>query len=165
MLIDTAGTAVGQVNGLAAGHAARAGCQSIDLAATGQQLNIAELEDMHIHKTGALIRDSVVLGALSNTRTDEAALAKLDHYAKCIGLAFQIRDDILDIEGTTEEIGKQQGADIAHDKATYPSLLGMDEARRRSDELLKMALAELDSLDYDTEGLDYLAHMIVLRRT
>jgi geranylgeranyl pyrophosphate synthase len=94
-----------------------------------------------------------------------ADLHALERFVDYMGLAFQIRDDILDIEGTTEEIGKQQGADIAHDKATYPSLLGMDEARRRSDELLNMALAELDSLDYDTEGLNYLAHLIVLRRT
>ena len=91
-------------------------------------------------------------------------LHALERFVDYVGLAFQIRDDILDIEGTTEEIGKQQGVDIAHDKATYPSLLGMDEARRRSDELLKMALTELDALDLDTAGLRYLAHLIVLRR-
>ncbi len=82
-----------------------------------------------------------------------------------MGLAFQIRDDILDIEGSTEEIGKQQGADIAHDKATYPAMIGLGEAHRRADELLRQALEALDEIDRDTESLRHLARLIVLRKT
>ncbi|MFW2403846.1 MAG: polyprenyl synthetase family protein [Gammaproteobacteria bacterium] len=141
------------------------GGQAIDIGAEGQNLDVAELEHMYRLKTGRLLRASVMSAAYCPPERSTTELHGLERFVDYMGLAFQIRDDILDIEGTTEEIGKQQGADIAHDKATYPSLLGMDEARRRSDELLKMALAELDSLNCDTEGLDYLAHMIVLRRT
>ena len=103
---------------LAAGSRGMAGGQAIDLAATKQQLNIAELEDMHIHKTGALIRASVVLGALCSPSSAQADIEKLDHYAKCIGLAFQIRDDILDVEGEAETLGKNTGMDQRLEKST-----------------------------------------------
>jgi farnesyl diphosphate synthase len=141
------------------------GGQAIDIAAEGQNLDVAELEHMYRLKTGRLLRASVLSAAYCPPMREPSELHALERFVDYMGLAFQIRDDILDIEGTTEEIGKQQGADIAHDKATYPALLGLDEAHRRADELLKMALAELDALDCNTEALEYLAHLIVLRRT
>jgi farnesyl diphosphate synthase len=101
---------------VASGSRGMAGGQAIDLAAVGKSLNIAELEDMHVHKTGALIRASVKMGALCQPKIDNNQLKKLDHYAKCIGLAFQIQDDILDVTSDTETLGKTQGADIALNK-------------------------------------------------
>ena len=106
---------------LASGSRGMAGGQAIDIESVGYVLNIAELENMHIHKTGALIRASVKLGALAFPSIENHILEKLDHYAKCIGLAFQIQDDILDVESDTETLGKPQGSDIAHNKVTYPS--------------------------------------------
>ena len=149
---------------LASGSRGMAGGQAIDLAATGQSQNIAELEDMHIHKTGALIRASLVLGALHGTRIDSAQLDKLDHYAKCIGLAFQIRDDILDVESDSATLGKQQGADVAHNKPTYVSLLGVDGARTRLDELLDDALAALHMFDQSADLLREIARYIAERK-
>ena len=115
----------------AAGSRGMVGGQAIDLAAVGQELGLAELENMHIHKTGALIRASVLLGALSQPKVEPAVLEQLDHYAKCIGLAFQIRDDILDVIGDAATLGKTTGADRALNKPTYPTLLGLDGARPR----------------------------------
>ena len=148
---------------LAAGSRGMAGGQAIDLAATGQQLNIAELEDMHIHKTGALIRASVVLGALSNTRTEAAALTRLDHYAKCIGLAFQIRDDILDIEGEAETLGKNTGMDQHLEKSTYPALIGLDAARQRASELHTEAMDSLSGFDQQADPLRWISSYIIER--
>ena len=85
---------------------------------------------MHMNKTGALIRTSVQLGALTAESISNKELASLDEYAKCVGLAFQIRDDILDIEGDTAVIGKPQGSDLARNKSTYPALLGMNGAKK-----------------------------------
>lgn len=148
---------------LAAGSRGMAGGQAIDLAATGQQLNIAELEDMHIHKTGALIRASVVLGALSNTHADDAALSMLDHYAKCIGLAFQIRDDILDVEGEAETLGKNTGMDQHLDKPTYPALIGLEAARQRARELHTEAMDSLSSFDHQADPLRWISTYIIER--
>jgi farnesyl diphosphate synthase len=148
---------------LAAGSRGMAGGQAIDLAATGQQLNIAELEDMHIHKTGALIRASVVLGSLSSTHTDDLALARLDHYAKCIGLAFQIRDDILDVEGEAETMGKNTGMDQHLEKSTYPSLIGLEAARQRARELHEEAMDSLSGFDENADPLRWISMYIVER--
>jgi farnesyl diphosphate synthase len=101
---------------LASGSRGMAGGQSLDLTAVGKQLDIAELEDMHIHKTGALIRASVLLGTLCAESASEKQVQALDHYGKYIGLAFQVRDDILDVTGSTEQLGKQAGADRALNK-------------------------------------------------
>ena len=148
---------------LASGSRGMVGGQAIDLAAVGRTLNLPELEDMHIHKTGALIRASVALGALSNQQLDHDIFHRLDHYSRCIGLAFQIRDDILDIESDTVTLGKTQGADIARNKPTYPSLLGMAEAKQRARNLYQEALECLAPLDARADPLREIAAYIVQR--
>ncbi len=148
---------------LAAGSRGMAGGQAIDLGSVGRQLDIVELEDMHIHKTGALIRASVRLGALAAPAANDQTLRDLEHYAKCIGLAFQIRDDILDEEGETAVIGKLQGADRALNKPTYPSLLGLSESKRRLGELHEQALASIAGLDAGADPLRWISHYIGAR--
>lgn len=147
----------------AAGSRGMAGGQVIDLQAVGHALDMAELEDMHIHKTGALIRASVWLGAHSRQDITDSQTEALDHYAKCIGLAFQIRDDILDETADTTTLGKTQGADRARAKPTYPALLGLAEARHHAKQLCDSALRSLESLDEAADTLRWLAHYIVER--
>ena len=148
---------------LAAGSRGMAGGQAIDLDAAGQQLNIAELEDMHIHKTGALIRASVMLGANTGGPVPDEVLERLDHFAKCIGLAFQIRDDILDVEGETGMLGKHTGMDEQHEKSTYPALLGLEPARQRAGELLAEAVESLTGLSDRADPLRWIASYIIER--
>jgi len=140
-----------------AGSRGMVGGQAIDLESSGKQLGIAELEDMHIHKTGALIRASVILGALTKTDIEQVQLDKLDHYAKCVGLAFQIRDDILDVEGETETLGKQTGADSSLEKPTYPSLIGLQAARERASELHADAMESLSSFGPAADPLRWIS--------
>jgi len=148
----------------AAGSRGMAGGQAIDLAAVGRDdLSLAELENMHIHKTGALIRASVLLGALSQPAVEPVALERLDRYAKCIGLAFQIRDDILDVIGDTATLGKAQGADRALGKPTYPALLGLDGARIHARALYDEALTSLAPLSAEAEPLRWIAGYIIDR--
>nr|VFK22396.1 MAG: farnesyl diphosphate synthase [Candidatus Kentron sp. MB]VFK28764.1 MAG: farnesyl diphosphate synthase [Candidatus Kentron sp. MB]VFK74082.1 MAG: farnesyl diphosphate synthase [Candidatus Kentron sp. MB] len=148
---------------LASGSRGMAGGQALDLEAETKTLNLAELENLHIHKTGALIRASVKLGGLSKPGVDRNLLEKLDHYAKCIGLSFQIRDDILDVEGDTEILGKPSGSDQARHKATYPSLLGVSEAKRMAWEFHQQALSSLADLDESADPLRWLSEYIVNR--
>ena len=148
---------------VASGSRGMAGGQAIDLAAVGQQLTIAELENMHIHKTGALIRASVKLGAMCSPKIDSGKLEKLDHYAKCIGLAFQIQDDILDEIADTDVLGKPQGSDLANNKPTYPSLLGLDEAKQMALDLQNDALHSIADFDNKAEPLRWLAKYIIER--
>ncbi len=147
----------------ASGSRGMAGGQAIDLAAVGNTLSIAELEDMHIHKTGALILASVKLGALGASVADGACRQGLEHYAKCIGLAFQIRDDILDEEGETELMGKMRGADRARAKPTYPALIGLAESKQKLRELHDSALAGLSGLDERADPLRWMSEYIVSR--
>jgi len=147
----------------AAGSRGMVGGQAIDLAAVGQELSLAELENMHIHKTGALIRASVLLGALSQPMVDPAMLERLDHYAKCVGLAFQIRDDILDVIGDAAALGKTTGVDRALNKPTYPALLGLEGAREHARVLHEEALASLQPLGPEAEPLRWIASYIVER--
>ncbi|OUD15684.1 (2E,6E)-farnesyl diphosphate synthase [Thioflexithrix psekupsensis] len=147
----------------ASGSRGMVGGQAIDMAATGQVLNLAELENMHIHKTGALIRASVQLGALTVPEMSESALAALDYYAKCIGLAFQIQDDILDVSVSTEILGKMQGADQANHKPTYPSIVGLEESRLMAEQLVKNALASLSEFDQRADPLRWIAKYIIER--
>jgi geranylgeranyl diphosphate synthase, type II len=148
---------------IASGSRGMAGGQAIDLAAVGQSLNIAELENMHIHKTGALIRASAELGALSLENIDEDHFSRISQYAKCIGLAFQIKDDILDIESDTETLGKPQGSDMARNKPTYPELLGLDGAKQAADDLFNKAIECLSIFDERADMLRSIADYIVNR--
>ena len=146
-----------------AGSRGMVGGQAIDLQSVGKKLTIAELEDMHIHKTGALIRASVLLATHASKNVSEDDRKALDHYAMCIGLAFQIRDDILDIEGSTEELGKTQGADIALDKPTYPSIIGLSASKERAQQLHIEAVASLDRFGDNGALLAQLSEYIVQR--
>lgn len=147
----------------AAGSRGMAGGQAIDLDAVGKELTLAELENMHIHKTGALIRASVLLGATCQPDLASSTLEKLDHYAKCIGLAFQICDDILDVTADTQVLGKQQGADKALNKPTYPALLGLQGARQHAQKLVESALDSLTSFGVEMDNLRWIASYIVER--
>ena len=137
----------------AAGPAGMVGGQAIDLGSVGLKLDRDALELMHRHKTGALIEASVQLGALASGRADADNLASLSQYARAIGLAFQVQDDILDVESDTATLGKHQGADIARDKPTYPALLGMDAAKAYALELRDQALHALRPFDFAAEPL------------
>lgn len=147
----------------ASGSRGMAGGQAIDLTAVGRELNIAELENMHIHKTGALIRASVALGALCHADLAADTHERLDYYAKCLGLAFQIRDDILDVEGETATLGKTAGADTRLDKPTYPSVIGLAAAKERAHELVEHALEQIRPLGEAGEGLRHIAQYVVAR--
>jgi geranylgeranyl pyrophosphate synthase len=147
----------------ASGSLGMAGGQAIDLAAVGRDLGLDELENMHRHKTGALIRASVRLGALCGAHVNARQLDQLDAYAACIGLAFQVRDDILDVEADTETLGKTQGADIALNKPTYPSLLGLAAAKQKAEELHERAISELADFDARADGLRGLSAFLVNR--
>lgn len=147
----------------AAGSRGMAGGQAIDLDAVGRELTLAELENMHIHKTGALIRASVLMAAVSQADLAAARLQQLDHYAKCIGLAFQIRDDILDVVADTQTLGKQQGADVALNKPTYPALLGLDGARQHAQTLIESALDSLSDFGPEAHILRWIAAYIIER--
>lgn len=147
----------------ASGSRGMAGGQAIDIAAEGRQLDLAQLQTMHRYKTGALIRAAVRLGALSFPAITAEQRAGLDHYAESVGLAFQIRDDILDVEGKTEDTGKTQGADEQRNKPTYPALLGMDEAKQLAQELVEGALQSLQGLDQRADVLRGIAEYIVTR--
>lgn len=148
----------------ASGSRGMAGGQAIDLAAVGKKLDIRELENMHRHKTGALIQASVELGALSAENVDAALLARVSRYAECIGLAFQVQDDILDVESDTETLGKPQGSDVQRNKPTYPDLLGMDNAKAVARQLHAEALDCLADFDDKAMPLRWIADYIVERQ-
>jgi geranylgeranyl pyrophosphate synthase len=148
----------------AAGSRGMAGGQAIDLASVGQTLSLSELEDMHIHKTGALIRASVMLAAYARPGINDATLECLDHFSKCIGLAFQIHDDVLDVEGDTETLGKPQGSDSHRNKPTYPAILGLSDSRKRAQDLYGEAIASLSDLGDSASLLKDIAAYIVMRR-
>lgn len=147
----------------ACGSQGMAGGQALDLAAVGRVLDAAELERMHVHKTGALIRASVRLGALAAGCRDEAMLGALETCGHCIGLAFQIRDDILDVESDSATLGKTAGKDAANAKPTYPSILGMDGSRRRLAELTNAAIESLQPFGERMNELVALAHYVAER--
>jgi geranylgeranyl pyrophosphate synthase len=152
-----------QVQKLALASANMAVGQALDLAGEGQQLSLAELEQIHKHKTGALIRASVLMGAIAAGSDDETTLNALDLYATKLGLAFQVHDDILDVIGDTEKLGKQAGADAEHDKATYPALLGLTEAQSLAAQLHDEAVFALKPLGCRTNALIWLADFLVAR--
>lgn len=150
----------------ASGVAGMCGGQALDLAAEGKQVDLDQLEQIHRRKTGALIRSAVRLGALAAGDAGRDVLPLLDRYAAAIGLAFQVQDDILDVVGDTAVIGKRQGADEHLGKSTYPSLLGLENARAKARDLYQEALDALEMLaahSYNTTALQALASFIIER--
>jgi geranylgeranyl diphosphate synthase, type II len=151
--------------GRCAGSFGMVGGQVVDMESEGKSdIDLPTVQYIHTHKTGALIKASVKAGALLGG-ADEAALASLTRYGEVVGLAFQIADDILDIEGTTDQIGKDAGSDEARGKATYPALVGLAESKKRAAELVKMALDALADFDDKAEPLREIARYIVDRKS
>jgi farnesyl diphosphate synthase len=149
---------------VASGSRGMAGGQAFDLASVGKQLNVSELEFMHIHKTGALIRAAILLGAYCGDALSDAQLDKLDHYGKCVGLAFQVVDDVLDAEADTATLGKTAGKDADNDKPTYVTLLGAAAAKKMAAELHSEALESLSEFGDKAQRLRELADFIVMRK-
>ena len=147
----------------ACGSTGMTGGQSIDLSAEGNALSVAELEHMYSLKTGALIHASIVSACLLHSNLADEDLAALDAFGRGIGIAFQIKDDILDIEGETEVIGKPAGSDVSLNKATYPALFGVEASRKRCNELLADALDNLSRFGDASAPLAWLARFIVER--
>lgn len=146
-----------------AGYNGMCGGQAIDLAHTNKLMQLASLENMHQLKTGALIETSVRFGWLCSGKTDEQELQALITFARALGLAFQVQDDILDIEGDTATLGKPQGSDLEANKSTYPQLLGLEAAKSKAQMLLAEAKTALSVLPYDTSELSAFAHYVIAR--
>ena len=148
----------------ASGSRGMAGGQAFDLDSVGKTLSLPELEFMHIHKTGALIRAAVMLGARCSNRLDEAQLKQLYHFAKCIGLAFQVVDDLLDAEATTATLGKTAGKDAENNKPTYVSILGISQARELAQKLQHDAYQALDHFGDNALRLCQVTDFIIQRK-
>lgn len=148
----------------ASGSRGMVGGQAMDLEAEGTPLDVAMLENIHIHKTGALIRASVQMGIRARGEVVPDHAERLDHFAKCLGLAFQIKDDILDVEGDTSEIGKTAGRDIELDKATYPAIVGLTEAKEMAKRLTDEAHAALEVFGDGADALRWVANALLERR-
>lgn len=147
----------------ASGSLGMVGGQAIDLESVGRTLTLPELENMHIHKTGALIRASVMLATLAKEGVDKEASMRLDNYAKCIGLSFQVKDDILDEESDTATLGKTQGKDKDNNKPTYPALLGLSGAKQKAQELHEKAIENLTYFGSEADLLRSLSLYIIQR--
>jgi farnesyl diphosphate synthase len=147
----------------ATGSHGRLGGQAIELASLGKPVTLDELDNIHLSKTGALIRASVRLGALSQPAVDDSVLQDLDEYARCVGLSFQILDEILDIQGDSQVAGSDQPLSADSMKATYPSLLGLEGARQCALSLHQKALTNLSRLDERADPLRWLSTYIVAR--
>jgi farnesyl diphosphate synthase len=147
----------------AAGSRGMAGGQAIDLASTGRELTLTELEHMHIHKTGELIRAAVLLGGGCGSRLEPERAGRLDHFAKAAGLAFQVVDDLLDAQADTATLGKTAGKDARQNKPTYVSVLGASRAREFAEELRGVALNALEPFGSEAARLRALIDFIVLR--
>ena len=148
----------------ASGTEGMAGGQALDLSAVGRRIDLEELEAMHRLKTGALIRASVLLAAACAPALTQDEWEALDGYSQDIGLAFQIQDDILDVEGSTADLGKTIGADAARAKPTYPSVLGLETAKARARELQRRACDRLAPFRGRAQVLAWLAAFVVDRR-
>jgi len=147
----------------ASGAHGMAGGQAVDLASVGRRLSLEQLEHMHQLKTGALIRASVLLGGMCKTEISEQEISILDEYSRCIGLSFQIQDDILDVVGDTETLGKPQGSDQAQDKPTFPAIIGLDESYKLAQQQHDKAMIILEPLDKRADSLRELSAYIVER--
>jgi len=148
----------------AAGYQGMCGGQALDLAATDKTISLAELENLHSLKTGALLEASVMMAAECSTKASKFDKVQLAKYAKLIGLAYQVRDDIIDITSTEEELGKPAGSDLAANKSTYPALLGLQGAQEKAENLYQQALQALTTLPYNTQSLSDFATFIVSRK-
>jgi geranylgeranyl pyrophosphate synthase len=148
----------------ASGSLGMAGGQALDLASVGSKASVALLEDCYRRKTGALIAASVRLGALTAESADAALVRTLGRYGEALGLAFQIADDILDVEGTAESLGKPAGADSARGKPTYPSVLGLTGAKAEAERLHAEALESLAPLGDNGAPLAAIADFVLARR-
>jgi geranylgeranyl pyrophosphate synthase len=146
----------------AVGPAGMVGGQALDLEAEGRRVDEAALEDIHRRKTGALIRAAIMMPA-ELADFSAAQRASLDVFARDIGLVFQIRDDILEVEQDTATLGKNAGSDAANEKSTYPSTLGVEGARRRAEETQRRAIEALESLGDESHGLLWLSDFILNR--
>jgi geranylgeranyl diphosphate synthase type II len=146
----------------ASGSQGMAGGQAIDLLSENKKVTLEELEQLHRHKTGKLIQVSIESGALM-AQASQRQFESLSRFGECIGLSFQIADDVLDIEGG-EEIGKDRGSDIANQKATYPALLGLEESKRLAKELTEEALGVLEDFDAKADPLREIAKYVVYRK-
>ncbi len=149
---------------LRAGYNGMCGGQAIDLAHTNKSMSLAALEQMHKLKTGALIECAAHLGWLCSPDHEPAHLQALLDYAAAIGLAFQVQDDILDIEGDTATLGKPQGSDLQANKMTYPALMGLDAAKQKAADLVAQAQQALSRLPYDSAELSALASYVIARK-
>ncbi|CAG1022422.1 farnesyl diphosphate synthase [Patescibacteria group bacterium] len=147
----------------ASGSQGMVGGQAIDLGSVGTMLTLPELENMHIHKTGALIRASVMMATLAKSDINADVASRLDRYAKCIGLSFQVKDDILDEESDTATLGKTQGKDKDNNKPTYPALLGLAGAKQKARELHENALESLSVFGSEADLLRDLSLYIIER--
>lgn len=150
---------------IASGSRGMAGGQAIDLASVGKELTVPELEFMHIHKTGAIIRAAALLGLKCGAPLSAAEHAHVDNFAKLIGLAFQVVDDVLDVDASTEALGKTAGKDADHGKPTYVSAMGVARARAFAEELRVEAMKALEGFGDRALRLRQLADFIVLRKS
>lgn len=148
----------------ASGAAGMCAGQAIDLAQTNQQVTLDTLATMHSLKTGALIECAVTLAYYASPVDNDNVLQDLLCFASALGLAFQVQDDILDIESDTQTLGKPQGSDLKANKATYPALLGLVGAKQKAEQLYQNALAALGRLPFDTTELECFAHYIIARK-
>ncbi len=149
---------------IASGANGMAGGQAVDLASVGKTLTLEQLETMHQLKTGALIRASILLGAMCQPQLDKQQQRALDAYARCIGLSFQIQDDILDVTGDTETLGKPQGSDAEQGKPTYPAIIGLEASRKLALQQHEAALEHLAGFDQSADALRQLSAYIVERQ-
>lgn len=148
----------------ASGAHGMAGGQAVDLASVGKQLDLAQLEHMHQLKTGALIRASILLGGMCKQDISKDEMEMLSNYALCIGLSFQIQDDILDVVSDTETLGKPQGSDEAQEKPTFPAIIGLEKSRQLALEQHELALKYLEPMDEKADSLRQLSAYIVERQ-
>jgi len=147
----------------ASGYQGMCGGQALDIAATNMKISLSELENIHRHKTGALIEAAVELGAIAaNASKQQRSVLRV--FSNNIGLAFQVHDDILDIISDTETLGKPQGSDQAANKSTYPALLGLEQAQHKASMLIDQAITALDTLSVDSQQLKDFAQYIILRK-
>lgn len=171
VIVDNKGPATSDANKLrmlkvlaeSSGATGMVAGQAIDLYSVGKPLSLEQLKHMHSCKTGALIKACVILGALSTNQATEKQLVALENFAISIGLAFQIKDDILDVEGDTQTLGKIQGADLALNKPTYTSILGLEKAKKEAHQQHQNAIHALAIFGSEADALRELATYIIER--